>query len=191
MTKRAVNILKILRANCVVVAMFFCTLTPRAAAPDLGRESDVEFRIATDKLVYSPKSTVHLKFLVTNTSEVPLYLFREVSPCSSQLGSYLMLILDRSHREVPIQRCSADLLMDTLDVVGTLTNPRFGILLLRGEVYGRDWTFELPDAKGTYRLKAELIPPGFTEGQKELLADRKMRVLQTRYPAPIVTITIR
>jgi hypothetical protein len=182
---------KVSYAGFVLAAIVSSTLVARGIAPDCSESSGVGFRIVTDKLVYAPKSTMRVDFLVTNTEEVPLYFFRTLSQCSSQLGSYLLLIVDRKKRQVPIQRCSADVLMDKLDVVETLTHPKFGILLAHGAAYGHEEVYELPAEKGTYWLNAELVPPGFTDTQREILTENKMRVLQCPCRAPDVTITIK
>lgn len=177
--------------SCALAAIFLSTSPIRGIASDCGEKSGVNFRIVTDKLVYPPKSRMRVDFLVTNKEEVPLYFFRTLSQCSSQIGSYLLLIVDQKKHQVPIQRCSADLLMDKLDVLETLTNPKFGILLRQGDVYGLEEDFELPAEKGTYSLNAELEPPGFTDKQRDILTANKMRVLECPRRAPSVIITIK
>lgn len=164
----------------------------RNPVPRCGPNAGVDFRIMTDKLVYRPKSTMYLKFLVTNTGEKPLYLFRHMNQCGSQLGSYQLTILDRHGRRVPVQTCFADLLMDELDAVEMLTNPKSGIALKPGQIYDIEGDFELPSKPGKYRLKAELFPPGFLDKQRQVLAEKDMRVLdKCLVPAPDVTITVR
>jgi hypothetical protein len=180
-----------IRVGYVSVAFLFFTWMPTAVQQDRCSEGGIDFQITTDKFVYSPGDTVRVKFLVTNKGEVPLYFFRDLNRCSSQLGSYALQIVDRKNREIPLQRCSSDLRMDQLNVVDTLTNPMFGVILRRGDVYGREEDFELPTEKGTYQLKAELDPPGFTDQQKETLLEKKMRVLERRCSAPAVMITVK
>lgn len=176
--------------GCALAAVVLFGLAIHAAAPDCGSENGVDFRIVTDKRSYAPAATLHVKFLITNPGEEPLYLFRLLSDCSSQIGSYLFFILDEKNKEVPKQRCSADLIMDER-VIDELSDPKFGIALRKYDIYGFEGEFQLPAKKGTYRLKAELWPPGFTEKQKEILSQRQMRVLRSRCAAPIVTITIK
>jgi hypothetical protein len=141
-TRTEIN--KMRRVSCALAAIWLSTSAMQGTSSKCGDKSGVSFRIVTDMLVYAPKSTMRVDILVTNKAEVPLYFFRTLSQCSSQLGSYLLLIVDRKKQEVPVQRCSADLLMDKLDVAEMLTNPKLGILLGQGDVYGLEEEFELP-----------------------------------------------
>jgi hypothetical protein len=175
---------------CIFAAMVLFGLAIHGAIPDCENENGVDFRIVADNLSYAPGATLRVKFLVTNTGEEPLYLFRLLSDCSSQIGGYLFFILDQNNKEVPIQRCAADLIMDDR-VIDELSDPKFGIALRKYDIYGFQGEFQLPAKKGIYQLKAELWPPGFTDKQKEILSQRQMRVLRSRCLAPIVTITIK
>lgn len=182
---------KIITAGCALALIVLSVLIIRAMPPDPDPENGVDFQIVTDKLVYAPGSTMQVKFLVTNTGKDPIYLFRSVSNCGSQLGSYSLSVFDHNGQQVAIQRCFSDLFLDKLDVVEELTNPKLGILLEQWDIYGHVADFELPTKKGRYRLKAVLIPPGLLAKQKEILSQKHMRVLQSPCPAPIVTITIK
>jgi hypothetical protein len=145
----------------------------------------------TDKSVYEPKSTMYVKFIVTNTDDKPLYLLRQMNQCSSQMGSYQLVILDDRGKEVSTQQCSADLFMDKLDVVETLTNPNFGIALMRGQIYGSEGDFQLPAKPGKYRVEADVFPPGLLDKQRQALAEKNMRVLECTMAASPVTITVK
>jgi hypothetical protein len=162
-----------------------------AASPQCDPANSVGFDILPDRLVYSASSTMHVKFLVTNMGETPLYLFRNLSPCTSQIGFYSFLILDREDRTIPVQACSSDHDMDSMDVVKTLTNPKLGLVLRQYEIHGVNWDFKLPSQKGTYRLRAQLVPPTFNMFQEQTLTQNGMRVLECPVRAPIVTIVVR
>lgn len=188
--------MKTFHLSLVLGAIFLSALLVRAQAPmsECGGNSGVDFQIVTDKLVYPPGSMMRVKFLVTNTQETPLYLNRGVSYCTSPLGFYWLTLLDNRDKQVPISGCSADVLMEKIDAVEMFTDPKSGIALETSSIYGSQAAFELPAKKGTYRLKAELFPGGFSEKQLQVLAEKHMRVLQSlqcKIPAPIVTITVR
>lgn len=156
------------------------------------RESGVDFRIMTDKPVYGPGSKLLVKFVIANTGDRPFVVPRNISQCSNIEGSFFLLILDRNNHDVAGQGCSADLgpTWET-HVIEQVLDPKLWIVLGPGEIYGKVSTFELPKEKGIYRLKAELIPPGFTDKQREILSQKDVRALDRRYAAPIVTITVK
>jgi len=159
---------------------------------DRSEKSGVDCQIVADKSTYSKGSMLHVKFIVTNTSETPLYLSRHLSVCSGQVGFVFFQILDKHNHDVGTWGCSADQwpAPGDRDMVNEVSDSKFWILLTYGEIYGGEEEVQLPDEKGTYRLKAELIPPAFTEKQREALVQKGTRVLQSRCPSPIVTITI-
>jgi|SRR6185437_6467521 len=180
----------------VTVVVFALMVPAQSVLPQCGTKSDMDFQIVTDKLIYSPKSMVHVKFLVANTDYTQkrvLHLYRLVSDCSSQMGQYRLTLLDKNNNWVPMQECSADVLMDKVDALEVFTNPVTGIALKVGEVFGSEEDVLLPPKKGTYRLKAELFPAAFNEKQRQALLDKQVRVLPGGciISAPVVTITIK
>lgn len=189
----------IMRVNypgVIVGAVFLLALLVRAQkpVPECGANSGVDFRIVTDKLVYAPKSMVRVKFLITNTGEKPLYLDRGLSFCTSPMGFYWLIILDKHNKRMPVNGCSADVVMEKVDAVAMLTSPKTGIALTPGEVFGREGEFQLPTKRGTYRLKAELFTGGFFPKQLQTLAENHMRALQSlqcKIEAPVVTVTVK
>lgn len=193
-------------AAVFLMAVTFTTCAQGQAFQRAPKE-DVDFRIVTDKLVYAPGSAMHVTFLVANTGDTPLYMFRTLSQCTSQIGSYsfsmwrnnkpewgwyLFMFRDRNGKEQPVQGCSADLDMEHLDVVNSLTKSTEGICLYNSHVYGLEVKYILPDKRGIYRLKAKLIPAGFTESQERALSEKHIRVLPNYdISAPVVTITVK
>lgn len=155
----------------------------------------LDFQIVTDKLVYAPKSMMQVKFVVANTDYTQgrvLYLYRLMNYCTSQMGSYRLTLLDKNNNWVPIRGCSHDVEMNKVDAVETFTNPRTGVALRAGEVFGSVADLELPAKNGTYRLKAEILP-GLGDKQRQALAEKEMRILPAgcTISAPIVTITVK
>jgi hypothetical protein len=162
-----------------------------AALSQADGKCDVDFRILTDSASYSPGARMHVKFVVTNTGEAPLYFFRNISSCSSQIGSFFLLIIDEKGREANRSGCSSDYRMETVDVLTQLTSPETGMKLKAAEIWGFESTFKLPNKTGVYQLKAELIPAGLTKEQREILSRKNIRVLQTRCAAPVLTIAVK
>lgn len=183
----------------VVITLFVFSFLVQAQVPvpECGGDSGVDFRIATDKLVYAPDSMMHVKFLITNTKDVRgqdmLYLDRTLGYCSSQMGYYALTILDNNNRQVPMQGCAGDAVMEKVDAVELFTNPKTGIALKLAEVFGSDNEFQLPAKRGKYRLRAELFTGWLLKKQLLALAQRHMRILPQgcTVTAPVVTITVR
>ena len=136
---------------------------------------------------------MHVRFLVTNSAETPLYLFRGIGQCTSQHGWLSLELRDVHNRDVERWACSADdFSMSTLDIVQFLRDPESGVFLQQGEIYGREEDYDLPKRKGTFRLHAELAPPGYlTAEQKEALAQHHIRILSSTCSAPTVAITVK
>jgi hypothetical protein len=187
-------------ASFLVAVAFLCGLLVRAQTlvPECGANNGIDFRIVTDKLIYAPKSMMHVKFLITNTRNTSeqdiLYLNRNLGYCTSQTGFYALTILDEKNERVPMQGCSGDIAMEKVDAVEMFTNPKSGIALRHGEVFGSDYEFQLPASRGIYHLKAELFTGWLLPKQLQALAERHMRVLQSqqcKIEAPVVTITVK
>lgn len=178
----------------------------QTSVPACGTNQGFDFQIVTDKLVYAPKATMHVKFLVMNTdyreqqdkatglySFGVLYLNRTVNYCTSPTGFYWLTILDKHDKSVPIKACSIDSDMEKEDAVELFTNPKTGIFLRPGDIYGSEGEFQLPSEKGNYRLKAELFTGGFLEKQLQSLAEKHIHILppNCQVDAPEVTISVK
>lgn len=185
------SILKtISRTSCALVATGLLSLSVSGSGPPCDPESGVDFRIITDDTDFSPGATAHVMFIVTNKGE-PLYVYRGLSQCSSQMGSYFLLIFDKNDREANRSGCASDFRMDKVDIRDSLADSDSWILLKRGEAYGRESEITIPSEKGMYRLKAELTPPSLSDRQREILSADRLRVLQCGISAPILTIKVK
>ncbi|MFY9805555.1 MAG: hypothetical protein WA211_03990 [Candidatus Acidiferrales bacterium] len=174
--------------NTVGMLLFSLALI---GAPPMSEQCDgINFQFLTDKTVYRPGAAMKVKFTVENTAQSPLYLFR-LSGCSSQMGSYLLLIHDRTNRVVNQGGCSVDFWWDQVDVVQMLTDPKSGIRLSQNEIYGSEELVKLPAKRGSYRLEGEVVPAAYTALQRIALASKEMRVLDISCPAPTVTIKVK
>ncbi|PYT76426.1 MAG: hypothetical protein DMG40_26185 [Acidobacteria bacterium] len=162
------------------------------AKRDSGKENGVDFQIIADRMVYSPGSTMKIKFIVTNIGEKPLYIPRSLSECSNIEGSFFFWLLDQKDRNLTGKGCSSDVgpTWET-HIMEEVVDAKRWIALKPGEIFGKTSTFELPRKKGTYRLRAELTPPGFSDKQRELLAQQEIRVLRTSCWASTVSITVK
>ena len=178
-----------------------------ASVPACEANPGFDFQIVTDKQVYAPKAMMHVKFLVANTDYTErqdkatelygfpvLYVDRTLSYCSDPMGFFWLTVLDKNDKSVPIQRCSADAIMAKVNAVELLANPKTGIALSPGEVYGREGEFQLPAKKGKYSLSAELFTGWFPEKQLQALAEKHIRTpqaLNCKMHAPVVTVTVK
>jgi len=149
-------------------------------------------QILTDRTSYAPGATMHVTFLVKNNGKTPLYLFRQVGQCTSPVGWLSLQLRDPQDHIAEHWGCSIDdFNFGDEDVVQTLSKQESSVFLQFGEIYGRQEDYKLPMRKGTFRLQAELAPPGLTEEQKQSLSKHQMRVLQSTCKAPTVTITVK
>jgi hypothetical protein len=178
-------------ASLIVVAIVLVSTPASAVLPDCNSDSGVDFQMSTDRRVYLPGALMHVRFTVTNTSETPLYLIRSLDTCGSELGAFALSILDRRNRRWSKMDCSATVLIDRLDVVEVLTNPKKTILLRNEEIFGREQTVEVPDKRGTYTLEAKLLGPMFNQAQREILAEKRMRILDCHVLAPTLKIEVK
>jgi hypothetical protein len=103
-----------------------------------------------------------------------------------------VVLHDDHNRIVENENCSADdFSTDSLDIVDILSSSESGVVLRPGEIYGREISYDIVKKRGVYRIQAELAPAHFTDKQKELLAQRHMRVLNSICLTPTVTITVK
>jgi hypothetical protein len=114
-----------------------------------------------------------------------------MSQCSSQIGTFSLLILDESGREVNTSGCSVEVELDGMDLEKELRSPSSGIMLKSAEIYRVEANFKLPSKKGVYRLKAQAIPAAITSEQSEKLIQKGLRVLQGNCAAPVAIVEIR
>ena len=184
---------KITAISAVAILGFLACPRWLVSARNISDDCDdgVTFRILTDQTEYRPGSTLRVTVLVTNSSSTPLYLFRRLTQCSSQIGSYYFTLFDANRKKVPMPGCSSDLIMDKVDVVRDLTNPTTGIALESREIFGRQEEIKLPAKKGVYRLRTELIPAGLNAEQEESLAKHHIRPVRKACKARDVLITIK
>jgi hypothetical protein len=141
---------------CTLTALFISSMTLLGLPQNADEKGGVDFQVIPEKTVYSPAAIVHIKFIVENTGELPLYLFRSLSECSSQIGSFSLEIHDSTGSVINSEGCSVDLLWDKVDVVQMLTDQTSGIQLKQWDIYGKEGTIQLPKKKGIYRLDAVL-----------------------------------
>jgi hypothetical protein len=159
--------------------------------PPRNSAEGVDFQILPDKLVYDLGTTMRIRFVVLNTGDSPLYLYRGLNECSSQMGSFFFLILDPNEKDARSEGCSAEFTMQDMNVLTSLSDSSSWIVLGPEEMFGKQIGFPVPTKKGIYHLKAELKPPGFTDKQRETLLKKHIRILDTPCMAPEVVITVK
>src|SRR5262249_29928719 len=154
----------------------------------------ITFRIVTDKSVYSHHSQVLVKFLIANTGLDSIYGHRSLTACESLYGYFHFQIRDKNGLDMQEWMCSSEDIwpgMQTTDPVSELQS-RNWVEVRPGEIFGFQEHFDVPSAGGTYRLKAELVPPrNFSAHQKEILEQKQMRILSGRHEAPLISITVK
>jgi hypothetical protein len=84
--------------------MFLLSLPVLGVPAEEDHDGGVQFQVVPDKRVYAPGATMNVMFIVANTGESPLYLFRNLSQCSSQMGSYYLAIRPRIGSQCPVSR---------------------------------------------------------------------------------------
>ena len=151
----------------------------------------VEFRILADKKAYAPRSTARIKFIVTNTGKSPLYFFRGMSECSSQLGIFSLVLFDKEQHEINSFGCSVEVALNQMNLEQELTSSDSGIKLGPKQIFGIETEVELPANRGVYRLEARLVPSALTKDHRATLSDKGLKLLAESCRAPVVLIEIK
>jgi hypothetical protein len=155
-----------------------------------GPENCSNFQVVSDNRVYSPGDRLHLKLFLTNNGKSPLYVSRQVW-CGGPTGFAIVDIVDESGQRIA-KNCYADETQPTdAELLELMTNPELWIQLQPGEIYGQERYYDLPQRRGTYRVKAYLIPPGFEKTQLTLLSQKGISVLRSLCTAPEISITVK
>jgi len=154
-------------------------------------ECGAEFRVIADRNVYARGATAHIKMIATNASSEALYLLRGMSDCSSQLGTFSLVLFDTSNHEVNESGCSVELSLDQLDLERELRSSTSGIMLKPGEIYGIETDLKLPVKRGVYTLHARLVPAAIGAATREALASKGIRLLNEACVAPVLKLEVR
>jgi hypothetical protein len=170
----------------------FCVLLlPVTGQPQEKTEDAIYLQISTPKTTYRPGERSLVSFTVRNQGAAPIYLSRSFI-CGTWTGYVDFRILNSLGQNVKNGGCDGFVLPIPLDKVKKEVTESAGWLRLDpGEIYGQEADFEAPVKKGSYRLVAELMPPGFSEQQKQVLASDQILVLQSHHVAPAVTIIVK
>jgi hypothetical protein len=182
-----------IRTFRIAAIAFLLSATLGATPPGPPCDGSVEVQVTTDRAIYGPGATMHVKLLVTNTSKGPLYLFHSIGLCSSPYGSLTVKLYDHENRPADTSGCSNDDFgMDKRDLVGLLNKSKSAVLLNGGDIYGQKQDYRLPKRKGTYWVRGVLGPVGFlTDAQKQALARDHMTILHSACASRAVRITVR
>lgn len=157
-----------------------------------GCDEGVDLQITTDKRLYTRGATVNVQFLVKNTSETPLYLFRAISQCSSPLGWLSLSMRDPHNQQVRSFACAVDYNMEEVDPVQELSGSKSGVRLEKDEIFGKVQEYKLPKEKGLYRLQADIGQVGYlTDEQNDALSQHHMRILRHSCSSPVVVIEVK
>ncbi len=181
-----------MRYACLIAAVALFGLTVSGEPPQCDSQSMIDFQISTDKTAYRLRSVMHVKFILTNASQSPVYVYRFLHECSSENGFISFQILDQKGHNLRPWTCSADSWppLAQVDALKVLSDSSLWIVLKQGESTYGELHIELPAKKGNYRLQAELVPPAFTDKQRDILSQKEMSVLGKPCTAHPVTITV-
>ena len=170
----------------------FCVLLlPVTGQRQEKTEDAIYLQISTPKTTYRPGERSLVSFTVRNQGAAPIYLSRSFI-CGTSAGHVDFRILNSQGQNVKNGGCAGSEFSIPLDKLKQEVTGSAGWLRLDpGEIYGQEGDFEAPVKKGSYRLVAELLPPGFSEQQKQVLASEQIFVLQAHHVAPAVTITVK
>jgi hypothetical protein len=176
-------------AGILGVAIFVGAGSVCVSEPDA--KCGAQIQVLPERHLYSPGATARIKLIVTNVGIEPLYFFRGMSECSSPIGSFYLIVLDRGRHEVNESGCSIEVSFAKMDLEKELKSSKSGIMLKSGEIYGIETELKLPTKPGDYTLQAQLIPAAVTTEQREKLAANGVTVLKQRCVAPKVLVQIR
>ena len=188
--------------TCGLATTFLLLLVSSAAKP--GIDSDeikfdavpqsftLKLRKGIPEGELTPGVMMNIKFLVTNTGTIPIYIFRNLGRCSSTDGFAAIEVTDKAGRPVQLGGCSGSGLGRTnAELISWVKDPRYFVWLQPGEIYGGEASFELPPMKGKFHVQATLYPTGsLHKGQVEFLQDNDIRVLSSPHSAVPFTVTV-
>jgi hypothetical protein len=140
----------------------------------------------------TPGVMMKIKFLATNTGTVPIYIYRNLSICSSTDGFAGIEVTVKAGRPVQIGGCSGDGIGRTnAELISWVKDPKYLAWLQPGEIYGGEASFKLPPTKGKFHVQATLYPTGsLHKGQVEFLRDNDIRVLSSPHLAEPFTVNV-
>ena len=175
------------------IAVGLCSSQSLGGSPgDSAGDDAIAVHVEPDKRVYSPGEIMHATIAITNISDTPLYLFHGINQCSGPLGYLFLRIVDSHNKELPIPACTADFLMDELNIVQQLSDSHFGVLLRKNEIFGRVEDYKMSAEKGLSRLQAVIWEVGsLTQHQEKALSDHRMRILRHTCFSPVITVEVK
>jgi hypothetical protein len=181
---------KAIIAGYAFLVMGGVNLGPKAKQGANTAENCSNFQVVSDNYVYSLGDKLHLKLILTNEGQTPLYISREVG-CGGPTGFAVVDIVDDSGRRFA-RNCYADGIPRTdAELLELMANPKLWIQLQPGEIYGQERYYDLPPGKATYRVTAYLIPPGLEDTQLTLLSKKGISVLRSLCKAPEISIAVK
>jgi hypothetical protein len=157
------------------------------------RGDNIQFNILLDKLVYARATSIEVEFLVANRGTEPIYIGRNLGPCTGPSGFAALEILDEQGEDMRLSGCSGDGLgLADDELLRWITDGESFISLKPREIYGVIAQFDVRTKPGKYRLVAKLYPANvISEKQKEMLSHRGIKILQGSLAAPVLTITVK
>jgi hypothetical protein len=101
------------------------------------RSDNIQFQILLDKLVYASGASIEVRFLVTNRGTQPIYIRRNLGPCTGPDGFADLEILDEHGKDMRLSGCAGEGLHHADDeLVRWVTGGEAFVLLKPQEIYG-------------------------------------------------------
>src|ERR1041385_1713069 len=163
-----------------VCFLLLVTLAPVQPAKGSNvRDDGIGYEIIAKSTVSKGDAYITLKLMIVNHSSEPVFISRGIGRCSKWSGHSQIQLLNERNENVLHSGCDvAELPIADADLKDTLHNSDLWIRLLPDEIYGEEEAIAIPNRRGSYRIRAELRPPGFPEQQKRLLKEQGIRVLE-------------
>jgi len=148
--------------------------------------------MSADQKQYRVGERAAIQFIVVNQGSRALYVGRDLGTCSKWTGHTELQILNAQSQKLPGIGCESYIaLLPGSKLKEIITHSDSWVLLRPHDIYGTEESIDLPTQQGTYKLVAEMWPPGFSKEEIDNLAAEHIRVLQSRHPASAIDIVVR
>lgn len=152
----------------------------------------ISFRMSADQKQYRVGERATIQFIVVNQGSRALYMGRDVGTCSKWTGHTELQILNAQSQKLPGIGCESYIaLLPGAKLKEIITHSDSWVLLKPHDIYGTEESIDLPTQQGTYKVFADLWPPGLSTEESDNLAAEHIRVLQSRHSAKPLEIVVR
>ena len=155
----------------------------------------VAFEIVPVRTAYRPNEPITLRLILVNRGEASVTVEKFSPTCSSDFFAFAQVsVVDEHHQQALKGGCAADSFLSKDAVereASQVGKTDYWIKLEQGELFGQETTREVTTKKGTYTIKAYLLPARFPEEERRKITQRGIAILSGEIEAPAVRITVR